>query len=123
MERRSMTGPRLRTLLVMCAFIACAHTACAGEVAALPKDKWPDTADAAVPLLLQRLTPSQKYIIKDTDKGSLRELQDEWGEDIETFVGLGSGNTRLREGICGSNCSDEQATFKLMEAVWEALRR
>jgi len=92
------------------------------DVKPLPPSQWPNTADAAVPLVLAVMSPTQKFIISDTPKENLFLFQGEWGDDIEHLLGLNDGNTALVTAACGKPCSVDQATLSLMEKVWETLR-
>lgn len=93
------------------------------DVKPLPQSQWPHTVAEAVPHILSTMRPLQRSIVGDTSKDSLNLLQAEWGEDIEQLLGLSKGNTVLVEATCGQPCSVEQATLKLMEATWEALKQ
>jgi hypothetical protein len=92
------------------------------DVKPLPQSQWPRTVAEAVPPILASLTPTQQSIVSNTSKENLFWLQGEWGDDIGQLLGLNSGNMALREAACGHACPVEQATLKLMEASWEALR-
>ena len=92
------------------------------DVKPLPQSQWPHTVAEAVPSILALLTPTQQSIISNTARENLFWLQGEWGDDIEQLLGLNSGNTALREAACGHPCPVDQATLKLMEASWEALK-
>ncbi len=93
------------------------------DVKPLLQSEWPRTVAQAVPHILGTMRPLQRSIVSDTSKDSLFLLQAEWGEDIEQLLGLSKGNTALIEAACGQPCSVEQATLKLMEATWEALKQ
>lgn len=93
------------------------------EVKPLPSSQWPRTAVAAVPLIIAALTPVQRSIIMGTSKENLFMLRGEWGEDIETLLGLNAGNTTLVAAACVQTCSVDKATLLLMEAAWEALTK
>jgi len=93
------------------------------DVKPLPPSQWPNTADAAVPLVLAVMSPTQKFIISDTPKENLFLFQGEWGDDIEHLLGLNHGNTALVTEACGKPCQVDQATLILMEKVWDALRK
>ena len=93
------------------------------DVKPLLQSEWPRTVAQAVPHILGTMRPLQRSIVSDTSKDSLFLLQAEWGEDVEQLLGLSKGNTALIEAACGQPCSVEQATLKLMEATWEALKQ
>jgi hypothetical protein len=108
----------LLTLTILCQFFA-AHA----DVTPLPQSQWPSTVAAAVPYIVATMRPMQRSIVSGTSQDSLFLLQSEWGEDIEQLLGLNKGNSALVDAACGQPCSVEQATLKLMEATWEALKQ
>ncbi len=110
-----------RLKLALVALLAC--TGSYAEVQPLPRAQWPTTAAAAVPHIISALGPSQKSIVRGTSKENLFMLQGEWGEDIETLLGLNDGNLALTTATCGRPCPVDRATLLLMEAVWESLAK
>jgi len=101
--------------------LACASTL--ADVKPLPCSEWPTTVVAAVPLIIAALTPAQRSVVLATSRDSLLTLQGEWGEDIETLLGLNAGNAALVAAACGHDCSADQATLLLMQAAWDALKK
>jgi hypothetical protein len=95
------------------------------DVTPLPRAEWPTTVSAAVPFILKTLTPTQRALVAGTERDSLFLflLLGEWGEDIETLLGLDAGNAELMAAACRARCKTEEATLELMFAAWEALRR
>ena len=93
------------------------------DVTPLPRAEWPTTVSAAVPFILKTLTPTQRALVAGTERDSLFLLLGEWGEDIETLLGLDAGNAELMAAACRASCKTEEATLELMFAAWEALRR
>ena len=93
------------------------------DVKSLPRSEWPTTVAAAVPLIIGALSRAQRSVVLGTSRDSLFTLQGEWGEDIETLLGLKAGNAALIAAACGEDCSAEQATLVLMEAAWDALKK
>lgn len=89
----------------------------------LPPAQWPVTVQQAVPLIIQRLTVTQKALVIGTPRENLFLLQGEWGDDIESHLGLNHGNTRLLHNACQRACTVDEATMLLMIATWEALQR
>ena len=111
---------RFRCLAFALAIVS--GTAFAG-VKPLPSSQWPSTAAAAVPLIIAALTPVQRSIVMGTSKENLFMLQAEWGDDIETLLGLNAGNTAMVAAACNETCRVDKATLLLMEAAWEALSK
>jgi len=93
------------------------------DVRPLPQSQWPHTVAAAVPLVLAVMSPTQRFIIRDTPKENLPLFQGEWGDDIEHLLGLDKGNSALVTAACAAPCPIDQATLKVMEAVWDALAK
>jgi hypothetical protein len=106
----------IAALLIFC-------SAAGADVKPLPRSQWPSTVAQAVPLIVATLTVSQKSIVRGTSKDSLRQLQAEWGEDIEQLFGLNDGNTELVSAACRRPCKTDDATLVLMEAAWAALQQ
>ena len=111
---------RFRSLAFALAIVSATAFA---EVKPLPSSQWPSTAVGAVPLIIAALTPAQRSIVISTSKENLFMLQAEWGEDIETLLGLNAGNTALVAATCAQPCRVNKATLLLMEAAWEALSK
>jgi hypothetical protein len=113
----------IKQRFVIAAFACLASAHAAAEVKPLPRSEWPSTVSAAVPLILNSMTPTQRSVVAGTERDSLFLLLGEWGEDIEALLGLNAGNAELVEAACRSTCKPEQAALELMFASWEALRK
>jgi hypothetical protein len=109
------------SILGLALALVCASTL--ADVKPLSRSQWPTTVAAAVPLIVAALTPAQRSIVLATSRDSLSTLQGEWGEDIETMLGLNAGNATLVVAVCGRDCSVDQATLLLMQAAWDALKK
>lgn len=83
---------------------------------------WPETLDGAVSVVVGKLNPNQKQIIRSTAKDNLLVSLAEWGEDVQQVLGLRSGNSKLIASVCQRTCTPDQATTLIMEAAWEALQ-
>ena len=83
---------------------------------------WPDTLDGAVSVVVGKLNPNQKSIIRSAAKDNLLVSLAEWAEDIQAVLGLQSGNSKLIAAVCQRACTPNQATTLIMEAAWEALQ-
>jgi hypothetical protein len=86
----------------------------------------PETLAGAVSLIVSQLNPNQKQIIRSTAKDNLLVALAEWAGDVQAELGLqrgGSANTKLIANACQRACTPDQATARVMEAVWEALQK
>jgi hypothetical protein len=83
---------------------------------------WPETLDGAVSVVVGKLNPNQKQIIRSAAKDNLLVSLAEWGEDVQQVLGLRSGNSKLIAAVCQRACTPDQATALIMEAAWEALQ-
>jgi len=84
---------------------------------------WPDSLDGAVSVVVGRLNPNQKSLIRSASKGNLQVSLAEWAEDVQVALGLRSGNSKLIAAVCKRACTTDQATAIIMEAAWEALQK
>lgn len=85
-------------------------TAVRADVQALPPSRGPRTVAEAVPHILGRLTPTQRFIIQGTSQDNLVLFMGEWGEDIELLLGRNNGNTTLTEVSCAPpSCAARRA--------------
>jgi hypothetical protein len=109
--------------LVVALLFVFARTNAQADVKPLPKSEWPTTVSAAVPLIVRTMTPTQRALVAGTERDSVFLLLGEWGEDIETLLGLEAGNDALLQDACKARYKTEEATLQLMFAAWELLRR
>jgi len=112
-----------RTTVTLALVLCLAAPARAQLPPPLPRAQWPATVRQAVPLIIERLTPTQKALVIGTPKENLFMLQGEWGDDIESHLGLTRGNKRLLQNTCKRACTVDEATMLLMIATWEVLQR
>jgi hypothetical protein len=84
---------------------------------------WPDSLDGAVSVVLRRLSPTQRSIVRETQRDQLLNSLPEWAEDVQAVLGLRSGNRKLIAAVCMRSCTPDEATQIVMAAAWEAVRK
>ena len=89
----------------------------------LGPDKWPTTVNATVADLLSVLPATDKEAIRKTKKEDLIQYHHGWGTGIRNHYGLWRGNQALIEDACHKPCHPDDASMKIIEAVWQALQR
>jgi len=98
-------------------------TVALADVKPLPASQWPTTVAQAVPHVIATLTPTTRYVVAGMPKENLSLYQGELGGDVRQLLGLDNGNKALVLAACGGVCAVEDATLRVMEAVWEALQK
>jgi hypothetical protein len=88
----------------------------------LDPDNWPITIEGAVHDLLKHIPLSEKLKIKQTKKENTISLYFDMGTQIRNRYGLWRGNDKLIVSACGSRCHPDDATMKIIEAVWRELQ-
>ncbi len=83
----------------------------------------PVTLESAVTIVVAKLSPSQKSIVRGTAKDNLFMLMPEWGEDVQEQLLLKASNKIQLAKLCGQACLPEEATLTVMRAVWETLQK
>jgi hypothetical protein len=78
---------------------------------------WPTTVEAAVKEILARLPEADRSIIKAMRKEELIKLHFTLGLDIRNRAGLWSGES-LMLSACGTPCHPDDASMRIIEAVW-----
>lgn len=87
----------------------------------LSQENWPVTVEQVVRDLLPRMTPFEKAEVIFTRKRDLFVLHFGLGLWIRNGYGLWRGNEKLIFSACGFRCHPDEASMKIIEAVWEAL--
>jgi hypothetical protein len=88
-----------------------------------PSNNWPTTVDGAVQDILSNMSDDVKMQIRISRKDHLIELHFGLMTGIRNRYGLGSGNDKLMLSACGHPCRPEDASIKIIEAVWDALQK
>ena len=90
----------------------------------LGPDNWPVTVDETVRDILPRLPRFQKlrikFMTKEEDTASLHFGLGLW---IRDRYGLWRGNEKLIVSACGFRCHPDDTSAKIIDAVWETLRK
>jgi hypothetical protein len=89
----------------------------------LPPSIWPTTVDAAVQDIISNMPDDVKMLIRISRRDRLIELHFGLMTDIRGRYGIGSGNDKLMLSACGHPCRPEDASIRIIEAVWDALRK
>jgi hypothetical protein len=89
----------------------------------LGPDNWPVTVEEAVRDLLPRLSWYQKLNIKLMKKEDTTSLHHGFGTGLRNRYGLWRGNDKLILSACGYPCHPDDASAKIIEAVWDELHK
>ena len=89
----------------------------------LNQENWPVTVEEAVRDILPRITPYEKLEMMVTNKDHLNSMHFGLGLWIRNRYGLWRGNEKLILSACGFPCHSDDASGKILEAVWQALHR
>jgi len=88
----------------------------------LGPEQWPTTVEATVKDILSSMPKDEKAKIKSTRKDDLIRYHHGWGTGIRNYYGLRRGNKDLIRAACGRPCDPDEASMKIIEAVWEKLQ-
>ena len=83
-------------------------------------DPWPESVKEAVEITLKYLTPEDQTNLRKYKKEDLVQYHMTWGMGIRNAYGLWGQNQKLLRD-CGTQEADD-ASMKIMEAVWEHLQ-
>jgi hypothetical protein len=86
----------------------------------LGPENWPVTVEDTVRDLLPRIPRFQKLRIWFVKKDDLISLHHGFGTWIRNRYGLWRGNDKLILSACSFRCHPDDASMKIIEAVWEA---
>lgn len=89
----------------------------------LGPENWPVTVEETVRDLLPRISLFEKLKIMFMKKEDTISLHFELGTGIRNRYGLWRGNDKLILSACGFRCHPDDASMKIIEAVWEALHK
>ncbi|MPN26099.1 hypothetical protein SDC9_173523 [bioreactor metagenome] len=111
-------------LLLTVLWLCCSSLVVADETEVLGPGKWPETVDAAVQMIISRLPEKDQALIKGTKKEDLIQYHHGWGTGIRNYYGLWRGNRKLLLSACDEKpCLPDDASTKIIEAVWERLQK
>jgi len=86
------------------------------ELVVLPK-----TLDEAISMIIADMSTEDKDVIKETNRSDLVRFHHGWGTGIRNSFSLWGGNNELILSICSSLCHPDDASMKIIEAVWDKL--
>ena len=89
----------------------------------LNQENWPVTVEEAVRDILPRITPYEKLEMMVTNKDHLNSMHFGLGLWIRNRYGLWRGNEKLILSACGFPCHPDDASGKILEAIWQALHK
>lgn len=113
-----------RTQSLLVALFLCFSTLVfADDSEDLGPDKWPETVEAATKMIISRLPEKDRLLVKNTRKEDLIQYHHGWGTGIRNYYGLWRGNKKLMLSACGKPCHPDDASMKIIEAVWEELQK
>jgi len=84
---------------------------------------WPVTVDEAVHDLMSKLSTIDKLDIRWTAEKNLIQFHFSLGLTIRNQYGLWKGNDKLILSACGGPCHPDDASMKIIEALWRELRK
>jgi hypothetical protein len=109
--------------LAAVAFSAWATLAFAAQNQTSPSTNWPTTVEGTVEDILSNMSDDVKMQIRISRKDHLIELHFGLMAGIRNRYGIGNGNDKLMLSACGHPCRPEDASIKIIEAVWDALQK
>jgi hypothetical protein len=89
----------------------------------LTQENWPVTVEEAVRDILPRITPYTKLEMMFTNKDHLGSMHFSLGLSIRNRYGLWRGNEKLILSAGGFRCVPDDASGKILEAVWQELHK
>jgi hypothetical protein len=89
----------------------------------LPSADWPTTVQQTVQDILAHMSPDEQGEIRNIKREDLIRYHFNWGTGVRNRYGLWRGNAELIISACGQPCHPEDASMKIMEAVWDALHK
>ena len=85
------------------------------------KEGWPANVDAAVYEILKDMDAKNQTEVRSTKEEDLILFHHGWGTGIRNEFGLWKGNDSLIQSACGEQCHPDDASMKIIEAVWAKL--
>jgi hypothetical protein len=89
----------------------------------LGRENWPTTVEETVRDLLPRIPLFERLKIKLTKKENMVTLYVDLGTQIRNRYGLWRGNDKLILSACGYRCHPDDASMKIIEALWKELQK
>jgi hypothetical protein len=89
----------------------------------LNQEDWPVTVEETVRDILPRISRLDKLEMMVTNKDHVNSMHFSLGLSIRNRYGLWRGNEKLILSACGFRCHPDDASEKILEAVWEELHK
>jgi hypothetical protein len=89
----------------------------------LGPENWPVTVEDTVRDLLPRIPLIEKLKVKSMSRKYVISLHSEMGLGIRNRYGLWRGNDKLIHSACGSPCHPDDASMKIIEAMWDEMHK
>lgn len=84
---------------------------------------WPRTIQKAIEQIIAKLDQPSREALKSSKKSELIQYHFSLGMVIRNELGLWNGNRALLQSACGENyCHPDDASMKIIEAVWQRLQ-
>lgn len=85
---------------------------------------WPRTLERAVDDIIEGLSVEDRNSVRSQSRNDLIRYHHGWGTGIRNELGLWRGNHALLAAACGGeSCHPDDASMKIIEAVWERLQQ
>ncbi len=98
-------------------------TAANAQIVLLGPTEWPTTIQDTVRDILSRMSAAEKAGFRRMKSEQIILQHHGWGTGIRNRYGLWRGNDKLMLSACGYPCHPDDASGKIMEAVWQELRK
>jgi len=114
-----------RVWSIAAAFIVTATAAVGSDQPSriLGPENWPVTVEDTARDLLPRIPLIEKLRIKSVSREHVISLHFEMGLGTRNRYGLRRGNDKLIHSACGSPCHPDDASMKIIEAVWDEMHK
>lgn len=85
---------------------------------------WPRTLERAVDEIVEGMSAEDRIAVRSRSRADLIAYHHGWGTGIRNGLGLWRGNhVLLRSACAGEACHPDDASMKIIEAVWERLQK
>jgi hypothetical protein len=123
MERLACRPPIAAAVAIVWGCVLWIHVAGAQQEPFLGPGQWPTSVEDTVRDLVARLSAEDKERLRATRKEDLIQFHHGWGTGIRNHYGLWRGNQKLIASACGRPCHPDDASMRIIEAVWQALQK
>lgn len=116
--------PRIAAaVMIVWGCMLCVRAAGAQQKPFLGPDQWPTSVEDTVRDIVAGLSAEDKERVRTTKKEDLIRFHHGWGTGIRNHYGLWRGNEKLLVSACGRPCHPDDASMRVIEAVWQALQK